>query len=111
MVSEALIVENVFLDFVFAVFDDFFFQNQIFICFLQFIVHVARVVTASRLSMFIPISETEPTKMVVALSTGHVHATLVFLDVRVTLWARLGVSLYPSQVFRIVDFFFVPNCD
>ena len=37
------------------------------------------------------VSETEPAKFVAALSAGHVHTTLVFLNITFALGTRLGV--------------------
>lgn len=69
--------------------------EQIFVVFgtsdsLYVFPRVAQIGT--RFILMVPVvSETEPAKFVAALSAGHVHTTLVFLNIALALGTRLGV--------------------
>jgi hypothetical protein len=51
--------------------------------------------------MLLIITQTQPAEFVLARLAGHMHATLVLLDVRFALRARLSVKLYPNLIVII----------
>jgi hypothetical protein len=61
-------------------------------------VKIALVVTTGTGTVFLPVSEAQPAEFESALGTGHVHATLVLLNIGFTSWTGLGVFLLPVIV-------------
>ena len=72
-------------------------------------VDVTLIVASGGRAMFAPISHANPAKVVITLSAGHVIATLIFLNVRLTVRACLGIGHDPCRVLTLSALFFNPK--
>lgn len=109
MIIVSLIVKNVSLKLIFAVFNDSLFVLKIFVGLFHFFINLACIVASGFGSVKLPFGQTQPAKIMIAFSTSHVHAPLVFFNVGVALWTGFTIGLDPSQIFRIILFFFNPE--
>mmetsp|Transcript_14026 Transcript_14026/g.20075 ORF Transcript_14026/g.20075 Transcript_14026/m.20075 type:complete len:204 (+) Transcript_14026:1431-2042(+) len=73
------------------------------------VVLVALVVPASVGSVIRPSSHTNPAKFVFALLTGHMIASLIFLNTRGALWTTFGVCQDPIGRFALIFTLFLPS--
>ena len=59
--------------------------------------------------MLLPITETNPAEVMVAVRAVHVVATLIFLDIGPTLGARFSVGQDPLSVLTFCTLFLDPE--
>ena len=96
MVVESFVMEDVPCHFILALFYDCFFLLKLLITFLQFGVYITRVISTCFLTVFLPVSKTQPAEIMFAFSAGHVHATLVLLNIGRAFRAGLAICFDPS---------------
>jgi membrane-anchored protein YejM (alkaline phosphatase superfamily) len=53
--------------------------------------------------MGIPVTSAQPTKLMSAVSACHVHATIIFLDIDLTVWANFGILLNPYLISHLIQ--------
>ena len=100
---------NISLNFVFTFFNYFLSSHHFFIGVFQVSIYITIIITTCLWAVLCPVSKAQPTKAIITFSTSHVHTTLVLFNISIAFWTRFTISLYPSQVFRIILFLFVPK--
>ena len=110
MVVKSFKIEHISLKFVFGLLPLFFLVLELAIFFL-FLEHITLVVTSRRRSVLLPVPKTYPAKLVSAALnlTGHVIATLVFLNSSLTFGTWLRVSHYPCKILRFCSVLYLPK--
>ena len=77
------------------------------VCRLVLLVDVAVVVPSGLAAMFTPVAQAEPTVIVIAVSTSHVHTTFILFCRGVTLWALLRVCKQPGVCLAFAALLFL----
>ena len=54
--------------------------------------------SSCKLPMLLVVAHAEPAELVLAVGAGHVHASLIFLNIAFALWALLRVNYLPCLV-------------
>ena len=110
VVVVAFEIEHVFIEFIlglsYLVFLTYYFLVARL---LHFFIFVAIVIPASLLTMFLPVSQTEPTEFMRTQLTCHVVASLILLNSTFALRTCLCIGHNPSNVFTFIRILGFPH--